>query len=278
MHHNDFLIGIPVFNEEDHLPLLLPQLEPWQKNVVFFNDGSTDNSRAIIEAANFYVKSFTQNTGLSRIFAEMLSMARSTGRNKLITLDADGQHPPEHIEQFLQMAQTCSLVIGSRFSDVVNVPDTKISSNFFAIMLTNSIFGLELPDVACGFRAFDVEKILTFKYKTSRFGVIYEQLFSQLLAKRAKIGFVKIPAIYHKSDFYFTQYDELMGLLEAAMFFSKNDLIRKTYEMVVNKQSLNLSLSGHQFSALYCPEYGYQFNTDIEQAKAYFSSFIESDK
>lgn len=277
MNRNDFLIGIPVFNEAANLPHLLPGLEKWRENVVFYNDGSTDNSALIIKDNGFRIRSFTHNIGLSGLFAEMLIQSKKEGKNRLITLDSDCQHPPDYIEQFMEKAQSCSLVIGSRFSDTANVPDTKISSNLFAVMLTMSIFGLELPDVACGFRAFDIEKQLTFKYRTSRFGVIYEQLFSQLIAKRAKIGFVKIPAIYPKSDFYFTQYDELLGLLEAALFFSNSDLIKNTFKMVVNKQNLNLNLSGHHFSAFYCHGFGYQFSTNIEKATGYFMSFKEND-
>lgn len=273
MNHNDFLIGIPVYNEAANLPHLLPGLEKWRENVVFYNDGSTDNSALIIKNEGFRIRSFTHNIGLSGLFAEMLIQSKKEGKSRLITLDSDCQHPPEYIEQFMEKAQSCSLVIGSRFSDTANVPDTKISSNFFAVMLTMSIFGLELPDVACGFRAFDIEKQLTFKYRTSRFGVIYEQLFSQLLAKNAKIGFVKIPAIYHKSDFYFTQYEEVIGLLESALFFSNNIIIKKAYNQALLRENIYINLCDVDFSAFYCAGSGYQFSTDINIAKNYFSSF-----
>lgn len=274
MEPDDFLIGIPVFNEEAHLPELLPALMPWQKSVVFFNDGSTDNSEKLIKEAGYRIINYSENTGLSQIFAGMLKMARNEGRNRLITLDSDMQHPPEFIGEFLKKAETCSLVIGSRFSDISNVPDTKIASNYFAVMLTKSIFGLELPDVACGFRAFDVEKQLTIKYKTSRFGVIYEQLFSQILAKSAKIGFVKIPAIYHKSDFYFTQYEEVLGIMETALFFSNNEDIKKSYNRALLHENFNINLCGVNFSAFYCHGCGYQFSTDTVIAGKYFNSFI----
>lgn len=273
MNHNDFLIGIPVYNEAANLPHLLPGLEKWRENVVFYNDGSTDNSALIIKNEGFRIRSFTHNIGLSGLFAEMLIQSKKEGKSRLITLDSDCQHPPDYIEQFMEKAQSCSLVIGSRFSDTANVPDTKISSNFFAVMLTMSIFGLELPDVACGFRAFDIEKQLTFKYRTSRFGVIYEQLFSQLLARNAKIGFVKIPAIYPKSDFYFTQYEEVIGLLESALFFSNNIIIKKAYNQALLHENIYINLCDVDFSAFYCAGSGYQFSTDINIAKNYFSSF-----
>lgn len=273
MNHNDFLIGIPVYNEAANLPHLLPGLEKWRENVVFYDDGSTDDSAIIIKNEGFRIRSFTHNIGLSGLFAEMLIQSKKEGKSRLITLDSDCQHPPDYIEQFMEKAQSCSLVIGSRFSDTANVPDTKISSNFFAVMLTMSIFGLELPDVACGFRAFDIEKQLTFKYRTSRFGVIYEQLFSQLLARNAKIGFVKIPAIYHKSDFYFTQYEEVIGLLESALFFSNNIIIKKAYNQALLHENIYINLCDVDFRAFYCAGSGYQFSTDINIAKNYFSSF-----
>jgi glycosyltransferase involved in cell wall biosynthesis len=273
MNHNDFLIGIPVFNEAANLPNLLPGLEKWRENVVFYNDGSTDNSALIIKNEGFRIRSFAHNIGLSGLFAEMLIQSKKEGKSRLITLDSDCQHPPDYIEQFIEKTQTCSLVIGSRFSDISDVPDNKIASNFFAIMLTKSIFGLELPDVACGFRAFDVQKQLSFKYRTSRFGVIYEQLFSQLLAKNAKIGFVKIPAIYHKSDFYFTQYEEVIGLLESALFFSNNMIIKKVYNQALLHENIYINLCDVDFRAFYCAGSGYQFSTDINIAKNYFSSF-----
>ena len=51
----NYSIIIPVFNEENCLPVLLKQLYPFSKNneIVFIDDGSDDNSYKILQKIDY---------------------------------------------------------------------------------------------------------------------------------------------------------------------------------------------------------------------------------
>ena len=102
----DLSVLIPVYNEEDVLQILFdrlyPVLETLERSyeVLFVNDGSSDNSSAIL-AAQFEkrpdvtrVVSLSSNAGQH---AALIAGFQHAHGETIITLDADLQNPPEEI-------------------------------------------------------------------------------------------------------------------------------------------------------------------------------------
>lgn len=99
---------VPVLNEAENLPLLAPRLaavlEPLGTfEVVFVDDGSSDATLATIRTLNaqdprFRCVSFSRNFGKEIAIAAGLEHCRGKAA---IILDADLQHPPEMIAQFV---------------------------------------------------------------------------------------------------------------------------------------------------------------------------------
>lgn len=100
-------IIVPVFNEQENIIALYERLRPVldsDDEVVFVNDGSTDNSRTILEElaaldARVRVVIFSRNFGHQP--AVVAGLHYSTG-DAVIVMDCDLQDPPELIPRLVE--------------------------------------------------------------------------------------------------------------------------------------------------------------------------------
>ncbi len=116
-------IVIPVFNEAANLPQLFERLkrvmdaQPKSWEVLFTNDGSTDQSGAILrqfcETDRQHVRVIDFNGNYGQHMAVMAAFERARGE-VIVTLDADLQNPPEEIPKLLALYDQGFDVIGGR--------------------------------------------------------------------------------------------------------------------------------------------------------------------
>jgi len=168
----DISVVIPLLNENESLQ----ELHDWIANVmqsnrylyeiVFIDDGSTDNSWSIIEqlsAKNNAVKGirFQKNYGKSQALDAGFELAQG---NVIITMDADLQDNPEEIPSLY------NLIIDQDF-DLISGWKKKRYDNFFTKNIPSKLFnaaarktsGLKLNDFNCGLKAYKNEVIKTVK-------------------------------------------------------------------------------------------------------------------
>lgn len=117
-----FTIIVPVYNEEDNLERVEKELLAYSKIatkntcILFVNDGSKDNSQAIIEAIcqrndNFNYISFEANKGLSAAIKAGFDYAKT----ELVGyIDSDLQTNPEDFNLLLEHINDYDLVTGVR--------------------------------------------------------------------------------------------------------------------------------------------------------------------
>jgi len=118
-------IIIPIFNEEENIPLVYRDIiKVWQNlksehsiEILFVNDGSTDKSgdeiKTLSESDNRvkYIE-FSRNFG--KEIATSAGVRYSKG-DAMIFIDADLQHPPELIPQFIEKWKNgADIVVGVR--------------------------------------------------------------------------------------------------------------------------------------------------------------------
>jgi len=158
----DISIVIPLFNEDESLP----ELEAWIRRVmnehqfsyeiIFVDDGSTDNSWNIIEtlkAQNEHCRGikFRRNYGKS---AGLNVGFEATQGDVVITMDADLQDSPEEIPALFRMIkeENFDLVSGwkkKRFDPITKTIPTKLYNS-----ITRKMSGLKLNDMNCGLKAY----------------------------------------------------------------------------------------------------------------------------
>lgn len=114
-------LAIPVYNESAVLPVLWSRLEAvasglpgYDWRVVFVNDGSKDDSAAIIRGFNSSCLRCTL-VDLSRNFGHQAALTagldEAAGADAVITMDADLQDPPELIPQLIAAWKNGSEVV-----------------------------------------------------------------------------------------------------------------------------------------------------------------------
>lgn len=159
---------IPLLNEADSLNELHDwivsqmQANAYTYELIFVDDGSTDESWEIIESlskSNTSVKAirFKRNYGKSQALNAGFKMANG---KVVITMDADLQDNPEEIPELVKM-------IESENYDLVSGWKKKRYDSFFAKNLPSKLFnwaarktsGIQLHDFNCGLKAYKNEVV-----------------------------------------------------------------------------------------------------------------------
>ena len=109
--HPKITVAIPVYNEEDVIPELirrvtatLDALPGGPHQVIFVNDGSSDDSltilkKAVTEDDRLVVVSFSRNFGQQPAYAAALEYVDG---DAVVLMDGDLQDPPEKIKTLLE--------------------------------------------------------------------------------------------------------------------------------------------------------------------------------
>lgn len=142
----------------DALQAVIKQLPAYTFEILFVDDGSKDDSVAAVQALaknNKQVKLIQLVRNFGKEVATSAGLHNAQG-DAAIMIDADLQHPPELIPEFLQRWKAGDdLVIGRQTPDAHTVSFTKrlTARGFYAVM--NKISSVELTPHATDFRLLD---------------------------------------------------------------------------------------------------------------------------
>lgn len=173
--------------------------------VLVVDDGSDDDTAARALSAGAAVASHEANRGKGRALATGLDAALALdGVRYVITLDADGQHPPEAIPAMLTplLAGEADLVIGARHRDADVMPFSRRCSNWLSSALVSRAVGTQVPDSQSGYRA--MTRAVAEAVRPSGRRYEYETEFLLGAARRGyRIGAVPIPVVYEGEESHF---------------------------------------------------------------------------
>ncbi|OGY89708.1 MAG: hypothetical protein A2927_00110 [Candidatus Komeilibacteria bacterium RIFCSPLOWO2_01_FULL_45_10] len=185
---------IPVFNEEKVIASALEAIYNYLNRQRFFsdfeviivNDGSTDNTLAIIENQDYpSLKIINQPVNLGKGAAVKAGMENASGGWQLF-LDADYSTPITEVEKILPFLNQADIFIGSRaLKDSEILLHQPIIKEWLGKLGNAGIglfLGLPFKDTQCGFKLFSRKSLVIFKKQTlRRWGFDFELLF---LAKK----------------------------------------------------------------------------------------------
>jgi len=159
----DLSIVIPLYNEDESLPELTAWIERvmvannYSYEVLFIDDGSTDNSWNVIEqlrSKNENIKGikFQRNYGKSAALNEGFKAAQG---DVVITMDADMQDSPDEIPELRKMVIEggFDLVSGWKKKRYDNALTKNIPSKLFNAA-ARAMSGIKLHDFNCGLKAY----------------------------------------------------------------------------------------------------------------------------
>jgi glycosyltransferase involved in cell wall biosynthesis len=113
------LVAIPAYNEAATIRSVVERVCQCLPgcDVVVVNDGSKDATVAMLDGTDAIVIEHLCNLGYGRTIETAVSYAERHGYDRLVTLDADGQHDPAQVPGLLAEFDTgrWDLLIGSRY-------------------------------------------------------------------------------------------------------------------------------------------------------------------
>ena len=163
----DLSIVIPLFNEDESLPELTQWIsrvmdrESYTYEIIFVNDGSTDNSWQVIQElrtqnANVKAISFRRNQGKS---AGLNQGFKAASGQVVISMDADLQDSPEEIPELRKMIMEEGYDLVSGWKQKRYDPLTKTIPTKLFNAATRRISKINLNDFNCGLKAYRLEVV-----------------------------------------------------------------------------------------------------------------------
>jgi len=156
-------VVIPVYNEEEGLQVLFDRLYPAldqlgvRYEIIFVNDGSHDRSGAILrqqfQARPDVTRVIYFNGNYGQHMAIMAGFERVHGQ-RIITLDADLQNPPEEIHHLLKAMDQGHDYVGSIRRQRQDVTWRKLASRAMN-SLREKLTRIQMTDQGCMLRAYD---------------------------------------------------------------------------------------------------------------------------
>ncbi len=199
-------IVIPGFNEQFYLDRLLEKVSKISANIVFVDDGSSDNSAKIATKYTPHVLSHQVNLGKG---AAMLTGAEFAFKrlkaDAVVFMDSDDQHDPSHLPEFEKKLKKFDIVFGVRNLGV-NMPLARFLGNKSASVLLHLLYGAYIPDIPSGYKGLTRKAFNTLKWKSSGYEVETE-IAVRVAQRKMAFGIVEIRSIYHDRDKGLTLFD-----------------------------------------------------------------------
>jgi glycosyltransferase involved in cell wall biosynthesis len=189
---------IPTYNNGQTLESIIRRVLAFTDQVIVVNDGSTDETRHILERfPGLVVLHLHKNKGKGFAIRQGFREAMKRGYNYAITIDSDGQHLPEDLPGFIKKLEKepGALILGSRNLEQAGIPGGTTFGNRFSNFWTNMETGYKLPDTQSGYRLYPLKSLEKMRLLTNRFEFEIEVLV-RLAWKGVPVISVPVSVIY----------------------------------------------------------------------------------
>ncbi len=214
------LILVPIYNEQKHIFNVLREIRKYSpEDLLVINDGSTDESRDIVEEiascaklkGKLIIINHLENEGYGKSLIDGINFARDNNYRYLLTLDCDEQHEPELIPQFFKeiKKRKFEIVSGSRYlsfrKQIDAPPEDRYTINRKITGLINEITGYEITDSFCGFKVYRMEGLRKLELTEKGYGFPL-QLWVQAYKNNLTVKELPVSMIYKDKGRTFGNY------------------------------------------------------------------------
>ncbi len=201
-------IVVPVYNEKEHLEIVIREVFKLDidKKVFLVDDGSDHETKNIIKKIkNIEMISHKINQGYGAALISGFKKAIKEKCDFIITIDADRQHLPHRIPEFLQYIKEYDVVSGSRYHRDAKIltppPAERKYVNFLIQRVLFYLTGIKITDAFCGFRAYKREFLENLNLKEKGYAFPLE-IWYYVFKKKARLKEIPCELYYpEKKDF-----------------------------------------------------------------------------
>src|SRR3989344_2700198 len=189
---------IPAYNEGKNIASIVKKTKKYVDNVLVVDDGSKDKTKEIAEKSGAFELRHIINVGKGSALKTGCDYAIRKGAKFIVALDADAQHDPEDIPRFAKKLRKYDIVFSYRRVSR-KMPFVLRFGNWFISGIVRFLYGVNLNDTQCGFRAFSKEA-----YKKIRWSASDYSMESEMVARvgKQRLKYVQIPIETIYSDKY----------------------------------------------------------------------------
>jgi glycosyltransferase involved in cell wall biosynthesis len=193
----DVLVVIPAFNEDRFIGSLVLKVRAAGYSVLVVDDGSSDSTAAVAEAAGAVLIRHASNRGKAAAVASAFAHAREMELDALVLIDGDSQHDPVDLPGVLApvLSGEADMVVGSRFLGAHSqIPLWRRAGQHALTAATNLGSGVRITDSQSGFRAFSRRAIHAMRFGKDGFSVESEMQFE---ARASGLTIREVPISVH---------------------------------------------------------------------------------
>jgi len=189
---------IPAYNEAASIARVVRGCAPHVAEVLVVDDGSSDETARLAEAAGATVIVHQRNSGKGTAIRTGLNYVRGHEFDAVVLLDGDGQHDPNDVPRFIEAAERtgAGIVLGDRMGDVGEMPRLRRWTNRTTSRILSRLARQRISDSQCGFRLLRVEVLADLDLKTANYETESEMLL-QAAAAGHRIESLPIKTIYN---------------------------------------------------------------------------------
>jgi glycosyltransferase involved in cell wall biosynthesis len=197
-----FLVLIPAYNASLTISELIERTSKFvgKSDIVVIDDGSQDQTFTIAQRDGVVVFKHQINKGKGEALKTGFKLAIEKNYNAVLTIDADLQHDPSSISDFLKKANEnfSGIIIGTREFHLKKMPFARWLTNNLTSMILSILSGQRIRDSQSGYRLISTQVLKRIKLKARKY-----ELESEILVKAGRWGFkidsVPIRTIYRGS-------------------------------------------------------------------------------
>jgi len=194
---NTCLAVIPAYNEAATILHVVETLhrEVPEYDVLVIDDGSTDQTGPLARAGGARVVRPAFNLGIGGAVQAGFTFALENGYERMVQVDADGQHMPEEIEvlgRTMDDHPEVDMVCGSRFLTDTGYPapiSRRTGIHIFAFLLSRFV-GQRVTDPTSGFRLYNRRGIALF---ASDYPHDYPEVEAVLMVHHHRLRMTEVP-------------------------------------------------------------------------------------
>jgi len=197
-HH--IVVIIPAYNEERFIGSVVLKLLKYPLTLIVVDDGSSDETAAIAQAAGATVIRHSSNLGKGQALNSGFEEARRLQPAAIVMIDGDGQHLPEQLADMVRpvLNEEADIVIGSRYLQKgCQVPRHRVIGHWFFNQVTRAASGVSVTDSQSGYRAFSPRAYNAELFHCPDFSVESEM---QFLAREHGLRVAEVPITIRYTD------------------------------------------------------------------------------